>query len=103
MIRSLQRRFVIAAMIAITGLILLLLGAINAANLVLISQRVDRTLELLCDTVGDTGSPPPMPKPAQTADHSPSERIITTRTITTPLYPQTSLWYASGQIGNLYS
>ncbi len=64
MIRSLQRRFVIAAMIAITGLILLLLGAINAANLVLISQRIDRTLELLCDTVGDTGSPPPMPKPA---------------------------------------
>ena len=31
MIRSLQRRFVIAAMIAITGLILLLLGAINGA------------------------------------------------------------------------
>ena len=64
MIKSLQRRFVVAAMIAITGLILLLLGAINAANLVLISQRIDRTLNLLCDTAGDAGSLPPMPKPA---------------------------------------
>ena len=45
MVKALQKRFVIAAMAAITGLILLLLGAINAANLMLISQRMDRTLE----------------------------------------------------------
>ncbi len=64
MIKSLQRRFVIAAMTAITGLILLLLGTINAANLMMISQRMDRTLELLCSTGGDMHSPPPMQKPS---------------------------------------
>ena len=62
MVKSLQRRFVAAAMTAITGLILLLLGAINTANLMLISQRMDRSLELLCDTGGDPGGLPPMDK-----------------------------------------
>ena len=62
MVKSLQRRFVAAAMTAITGLILLLLGAINPANLMLISQRMDRSLELLCDTGGDPGGLPPMDK-----------------------------------------
>lgn len=61
MISSLQRRFVIASMAAITGLILLLLGAINTANLVTISRRMDRDLELLCDTGGDPGEPPEKP------------------------------------------
>lgn len=60
MIKALQRRFVAAAMIAITGLILLMLGAINTANLVTTSQRLDRTLELLCDT----GGMPPAQKPS---------------------------------------
>lgn len=64
MIRALQRRFVIAAMTAITGLILVLLGAINAANLIMISQRLDRTLEILSDVGIDTGSPPRMQKPS---------------------------------------
>ena len=59
MVKALQKRFVIVAMAAITGLILLLLGAINAANLMLISQRMDRTLELLCSADGDPGNLPP--------------------------------------------
>ena len=64
MVKALQKRFVIVAMAAITGLILLLLGAINAANLMLISQRMDRTLELLCSADGDPGNLPPTDKPS---------------------------------------
>lgn len=60
MIKTLQRKFVITAMTAITGLILLLLGAINTANLVMIGQRLDHTLELLGNTGGDVDNLPPV-------------------------------------------
>lgn len=58
-VKTLQRRFVFAAMTAITGLILLLLGAINAANIVLVSARLDATLEMLAENRGDVRNLPP--------------------------------------------
>ena len=62
MTRSLQRRFVAAAMAAVTVLLLFLLGAINGANLFFAHQRLEHTLEMLGDTGGDIGRlPPPQP------------------------------------------
>ncbi|WP_322171007.1 sensor histidine kinase [Acutalibacter caecimuris] len=63
MIRSLQHRFVFTAMAAITALILLLLGAINGANLYLVNVRLEHTLQMLGDTGGDVGRLPPPQAP----------------------------------------
>lgn len=62
MTKGLQRRFVAAAMAAVTLLLVLLLGAINGANLFFAGQRLEHTLEMLGDTGGDIGRLPP-PKP----------------------------------------
>ena len=64
MIRSLQRRFVITAMIAITVLLLFLLGGINAANIVITGNEIDRTLHVISRSGGNAenlvpDSPPP--------------------------------------------
>lgn len=62
MTKSLQRRFVAAAMAAVTLLLLFLLGAINGANLFFAGQRLEHTLEMLGDAGGDIGRlPPPEP------------------------------------------
>lgn len=60
MIRTLQRKFVVTAMTAITGLILILLGALNGVNLSAASGRLDHTLEMLGETGGDIRRLPPM-------------------------------------------
>lgn len=60
MIRALQRRFVTAAMAAITVLILFLLGAINAANLVLVSRQIQGTLQAIA-LVETGGAGPALP------------------------------------------
>lgn len=66
MIRTLQRRFVITAMIAITVLLLFLLGGINAANIVITGNEIDRTLHVISRSGGNAenlvpDSPPPRP------------------------------------------
>lgn len=55
MIRTLQKKFVVTAMTAITVLILLLLGAINAANIVIVGDEIERTLRLVSENEGGTG------------------------------------------------
>ena len=49
MIRMLQKKFVLTAMIAITALILLLLGAVNIGNVVLTSRETTQTLQTISD------------------------------------------------------
>lgn len=55
MIRTLQRRFLWISMLAVSVLILLLLGAINAANIALVGGQIERTLEILTRSEGDAG------------------------------------------------
>ncbi len=50
MIKLLQKRFVITAMIAISLLIVLLLGAINITNIVIVRNDIDRTLIKLTES-----------------------------------------------------
>ena len=68
MIGTLQRKFVVTAMAAVTVLILFLLGAINVANIVIVGNQVDRTLRVVAEHEGgggelapprDPGSPRP--------------------------------------------
>ena len=47
MIRTLQRKFIVTAMIAVTVLLLVLLGAINAANVISSSNESKRLLDML--------------------------------------------------------
>lgn len=55
MIRTLQRRFLWISMLAVSVLILLLLGAINAANIALVGGQIEQTLEILTRSEGDAG------------------------------------------------
>lgn len=58
MIRTLQKKFVVTAMIAITALLLLLLGAINLANIILGGKVIDHTLQMIAgQAVGQEGLP----------------------------------------------
>lgn len=56
MIRALQKRFVLAAMISLFVLLLILIGGITGASYFSMERTTDMTLEMLC---ADT--PPPMP------------------------------------------
>ena len=49
MTRTLQKRFVVTAMAAMSVLILLLLGAINASNFVIVGNQIDRNLQMIAD------------------------------------------------------
>ena len=49
MIKSLQKKFIFTAMIAISILLLFLLGAINIANILLVSGDVERNLSMIAD------------------------------------------------------
>lgn len=60
MIRALQKKFVRTAMIAITVLLLLLLGAINLSNIMMVRTNLDRRLQMIAD---NEGNPPPPGKP----------------------------------------
>lgn len=62
MIRTLQKRFVVTAMTAITVLILLLLGVINAANIVIVGDEIERTLRLVSENEGGAGNLMPLPE-----------------------------------------
>ncbi len=61
MIGTLQKKFVITAMIAITVLILFLLGAINIANIIIVGNQVERTLQIISKT--ESGAGLQFPKP----------------------------------------
>lgn len=64
MIQVLQKKFVTTAMIAITVLILLLLGAINIANIVSVRNETDRTLHMIAGKNGKMDEAHPVPDSA---------------------------------------
>lgn len=53
MVKTLQRKFIAASMLAVTLLLLTLVGAINLLNAVSVTQRQGRILEMLCETDAD--------------------------------------------------
>lgn len=56
MIKMLQKKFVITAMIAVSALIFLLLGAVNVINIVIVQGEVDRTLSMIVENGGNPGN-----------------------------------------------
>lgn len=70
MTKTLQKKFVVTAMAAITVLLLLLLGVINVVNSVLVSGEIQRTLEIIWQSEGGEGLLPP-PDPAPRGTHLP--------------------------------
>lgn len=56
MIKMLQKKFVVTAMIAVSALIFLLLGAVNAVNIVIVQGEVDRTLSMIMENGGNPGN-----------------------------------------------
>jgi len=60
MIKTLQKKFVITSMIAITILIIALLGAINIANIVMVRNQSNRTLSMIADNEGNINNLPPL-------------------------------------------
>ena len=74
MIKTLQKKFVITAMTAITVLILLLLGAINIANIVIVRNEVEHTMQMLSDSEGEVGNLKPMPNMAPHGSSAGMER-----------------------------
>lgn len=53
MIKTLQKRFVVTAMTAITVLIMIMLGAINVANIIIVDKDMDETLSLISENEGE--------------------------------------------------
>lgn len=58
MIKSLKKKYVFTSMLAITILLVLLLGAINIINIVTVKQQVSDTLEIIARFDGDPGNLP---------------------------------------------
>ena len=58
MIKTLQKRFVVSAMLAITVLLAFLLGAINIAHGVITERQVEHILETLTESRGSYSPPP---------------------------------------------
>lgn len=59
MTRTLQKKFVVTAMAAISILLLLLLGAINVANCIMVGNQIDRNLQMIAarETGGEAAPP----------------------------------------------
>lgn len=57
MIKSLQKRFIVTAMVAISLLLAILLGVINVVNHVTTQRQIDHILEALVDNLGSYDSP----------------------------------------------
>lgn len=53
MIKALQKKFVMTAMTAISVLLLLLLGAINLANIVMVGRQTDNRLDMISQNEGN--------------------------------------------------
>lgn len=58
MIGTLKRKFVMTAMLAITVLLLSLLGVLNLANLVAVEKDIDRTLSMISEYEGSPNNIP---------------------------------------------
>ncbi len=56
MIKTLRKKFIATAMIAVTMLIVLMLGAINVSNIVSVRDDIDRTMRNLADADRGDGS-----------------------------------------------
>ena len=89
MIRTLQKKFVMTAMAAITVLIVFMLGAINIANMVIVGGQIDRTLRVVAEHEGGAdccpSRTPVCPGPSWTRR----------KTTTTPSCPPISSWSGS--------
>lgn len=57
MIKSLQKRFIVTAMVAISLLLAVLLGVINVVNHVTTQRQIDYILEALVDNLGSYDPP----------------------------------------------
>ena len=64
MIKALQKRFVVTAMIAIIALIAVLLGVINLTNAVMTAKQTDEKLSLIAKSEGDIDKLPDRNTPA---------------------------------------
>ena len=61
MIKTLQRKFVVTAMIAISVLLILLLGTINIINIGVVGNQVERKLEMISESEGNPDNIPMAP------------------------------------------
>lgn len=61
MTRTLQKKFVVTAMAAITVLIVFLLGVINGFNMVIVGNQIERTLRVVAEHEGGGEALPPLP------------------------------------------
>ena len=57
MIKSLQKRFIVTAMVAISLLLAVLLGVINVVNHMTTQRQIDHILEALVDNLGSYDPP----------------------------------------------
>lgn len=86
MIKTLQKKFIITAMAAITVLILVLLGTINGINIWRVHNESDNTMNMLLDTESKN-APSPMDNaeaPENPADMQPPEDMGTPEDIGNP-------------------
>jgi len=65
MIKALQKKFVFTAMLAVSILLLILLGTINILNIVMVRTETNKTLAMISEADGnfDRIQPPPNPTP----------------------------------------
>lgn len=61
MIKTLQRKFIVTAMTAISVLLLLLLGTINILNIYYVGNQVDKKLEMISQNEGNPDNIPMVP------------------------------------------
>ncbi|MCI8482831.1 MAG: sensor histidine kinase, partial [Lachnospiraceae bacterium] len=61
MIKTLQRKFIVTAMTAISALLLLLLGTINILNIYYVGNQVDKKLEMISQNEGNPDNIPMAP------------------------------------------
>lgn len=64
MTASLQKKFVRTAMVAVTVLMLLMLGAINVANILMVDRQVEKNLTMIAENEGIIPSQP-VPRPQE--------------------------------------
>lgn len=61
MIKTLQRKFIVTAMTAISALLILLLGTINILNIYYVGNQVDKKLEMISESEGNPDNLPRNP------------------------------------------
>ncbi|MGN1399765.1 MAG: sensor histidine kinase [Erysipelotrichaceae bacterium] len=61
MIKTLQRKFIVTAMTAISVLLILLLGTINILNIYYVGNQVDEKLEMISESEGNPDNIPMVP------------------------------------------